>query len=132
MRRVQTATPRHPGQELEAGVLGQIKYHALPAAFGLTELHRVTVSGPALGRAVLGVQDNQHRKNGSQQKAPWVASGCQCQVPTGARGPGSTRPGPASDQGRIAGIWPPGLKVVSNDSGAAPLSIAPGLKAIGI
>ena len=55
-------------QELGAGVLGQIKYHALPAAFGLTELHRGTVSGPALCRAVLGVQDNQHRQTGASRK----------------------------------------------------------------
>ena len=56
--------------ELGAGVLGQIKYHALPADFGSTELHRGTVSGPALCRAVLRAQDNQHRKTGASIKRP--------------------------------------------------------------
>ena len=54
----------------QSGVLGQMKYHALPAAFGLTELHRGTVSGPALCRAVLRAQDNQHRKTGASRKRP--------------------------------------------------------------
>ena len=55
-------------RELGAGVLGQIKYRALPAAFDVTEVHRGTPIGPALCRAVLGVQDNQHRQTGASRK----------------------------------------------------------------
>ena len=76
-----------------------MQYHALPAAFGLTELHRGTVSGPALCRAVLGVQDNQHRKTGASRKRPGLhlAANARCRLALVGRGPGSTRPGRASN-----------------------------------
>ena len=60
----------HKCPELGAGVLGQIKNRALPAAFDVTEVHRGTPTGPALCRAVLGVQNNQHRKTKASRKRP--------------------------------------------------------------
>ena len=68
--------------ELGAGVLGQIKYRALPAAFDVTEVHRGTPIGPALCRAVLGVQNNQHRKTKASRKRPGLhqAANARCRL----------------------------------------------------
>ena len=68
--------------ELGAGVLGQIKYRALPAAFDVTEVHRGTPIGPALCRAVLGVQNNQHRKTKASRKRPELhqAANARCRL----------------------------------------------------
>ena len=58
-----------------------MKHRALPAAFNVTEVHRATAICPALCRAVLGVQDNQHRQTGASRKGSGshlaVSAGCR-------------------------------------------------------
>ena len=70
--------------ELGAGVLGQIKYRALPAAFDVTEVHRGTPIGPALCRAVLGVQNNQHRKTCLLYTSPSPRDRTRSRMPSSA------------------------------------------------
>ena len=59
-----------------------MKNRALPAAFDVTEVHRGTPIGPALCRAVLGVQNNQHRKTKASRKRPGLhqAANARCRL----------------------------------------------------
>ena len=81
MKTAPTINARQP-LELGAGVLGQIKYRALPAAFDVTKVHRGIPIGPALCRAVLGVQNNQHRKTKASRKRPGLhqAANARCRL----------------------------------------------------
>ena len=109
-----------------------MKYHALPAAFGLTELHRGTVSGPALCRAVLRAQDNQHRKTGASIKRPGLhlAVSARCRLVLVGRVPRGQVP--LVSRGVLRALHARGCKWAQTIAGPPLLSIAPALKTTGI